>query len=71
MPDPTTPAEWQDAVDAAKFFLMMDSAKKFGFIAGGPEVNLAKCEEILRRGAEIGFMPAGTSTLIKKFLEAA
>ncbi len=55
--DPVTPAEWQDAVDTADFLLALESCKTYGLITGGPDVNIPRCEEILRRGAELGYRP--------------
>jgi hypothetical protein len=48
--DPQTPAEWQDAVNAAEACLLLDSARLYGFVTGGPGVNIARCEQILEGG---------------------
>lgn len=56
--DPTTPAEWQEAVDAAEGALALESARLYGFVTGGPAVNTVRCEEILRAGAELGVTPS-------------
>ena len=53
-----TPTEWQDAVDWADVFLTVDSAVKYGLITGGPGVDIARCEKLLARGAELGYRPA-------------
>jgi hypothetical protein len=55
--DPQTPAEWREAVDAAEFHLLLDSARKYGLVTGGPVIDVARCEEILRRGAAQGYRP--------------
>lgn len=55
--NPNTPAEWQATVDAADFMLSLDAARKYGLVAGGPEVNVQRCEDILQRGAEAGYRP--------------
>jgi hypothetical protein len=68
MIDPTTPAEWQEAVDAAKALLIVDDCMKYGLITG-PEVNVGRCEEILRRGKEQGIEPSEDA--IERFVEAA
>lgn len=59
MNDPDTPQEWQDAVDAAHAALAIDSAAKYGLILT-PIVTVAvpRCEEILERGAALGYTPA-------------
>ena len=57
--DPKTPQQWQCAVDAAQGLLYLDSARKYGLVTGGPaNINIERCEEILRRGAEMGIWPA-------------
>lgn len=65
--DPTTPAEWQEAIDAAEFFLTLESARLYGLLEGGPSVNVTRCEEILRRGRELGYQPKPIQKLIIKF----
>lgn len=56
--DPETDQEWQAAVDAAHFFLMLDSARLYGLVTGGPEVDTGRCEELIQEGAERGFVPS-------------
>lgn len=56
--DPETREQWQDAVDAAEALLHFDSARQYGLIVGGPQVNVERCAELLRRGAELGIYPA-------------
>jgi hypothetical protein len=57
MPDPTTPEEWQLAVNAAYFCLLVDSCRQYGLIEGGPTFNLARAEELLARGRALGVTP--------------
>jgi hypothetical protein len=57
MKDPETPAEWQDAVNAAEAALLLDSARLYGLVTGGPHVNVARCEVILARGKQRGVVP--------------
>jgi hypothetical protein len=54
---PSTPAEWQDAVDAANALLLIDAAKAYGLVTGGPDVNIERCEDILARGLSRGIRP--------------
>ncbi len=68
--DPQTPAEWQEAVDCAQFLLLLDCAHQYGLIEGGPKVNVDRCAAILERGRERGIYPAGTETLIKRYIGA-
>ena len=56
--DPQTPAEWQEAVDWAEFYTQVDSARKYGLITGGPEVDVRRCEQLLKRGAARGVQPS-------------
>lgn len=54
---PQTEQEWQEAVDLADGLLAVVSARAYGLVAGGPEVDVDRCYSILRRGAELGFSP--------------
>lgn len=56
--DPKTPEEWQEAVDAAEGALVLDSARQYGLVTGGPEINIARCCEILERGKGFGIEPS-------------
>lgn len=57
MTDPTTPQEWQAAVDAADFFLLIDSARQYGLIVYDGQIHSDRCVDILRRGATAGVLP--------------
>lgn len=56
--DPQTPDEWRAAIDAADFLLLLDAARQYGVITGGPVVAVDRCIEILERGADLGFFPS-------------
>ena len=56
--DPQTAAEWQDAVDGAAGFRAIEDARMYGLIQGGPKVDIARCDEILERGAARGITPS-------------
>lgn len=60
MTDPSSADEWQAAVDAADFYLSLDAARKYGLVTGGPQVNVERCEEVLQRGAELGYQPTSS-----------
>jgi hypothetical protein len=59
MREPKTPAEWQEAVDAAHFGLCVDSAIQYGLVkfTGRGKINVERCLEILKRGKKLGFQP--------------
>jgi hypothetical protein len=44
-------------VGAADALLQLESARLYGLIKGGPEVNADRCAEILQLGAARGFTP--------------
>lgn len=56
--EPNSPAEWQGAVDVAYVMLLIDSAKLYGLVSGGPEVNVERAQDIIRRGEELGVVPS-------------
>jgi hypothetical protein len=66
--DPLTQEEWQEAVDAAEFYLLLHSARQYGLVKGGPEVNLDRCDEMLKRGRERGIVPAPIEQLTERFM---
>lgn len=55
--EPETAEEWQEAVNVAEFYLLLDSARQYGLIEGGPLIDIERCEELLRRGRQKGFQP--------------
>lgn len=66
--DPQTPEEWQSAVDAAQIALTIDAARAYGLVEGGPVVNVARCEAVLKQGAARGLLPDVTDEKIRDFL---
>jgi len=54
---PSTPGEWQDAVDLAEFFTHLESARQYGLVTGGPEINLDRCRQLLNDGLRRGVRP--------------
>jgi hypothetical protein len=69
--DPETAAEWQEAVDGAEFFLLLDSAQQYGLITGAPKVNFDRAEQILAQGRERGITPASREELVRRFVKRA
>lgn len=57
MRDPKNPAEWQEAADTAAFLLLVESSRLYGFVKGGPEINIERCEAILAQARERGIEP--------------
>jgi hypothetical protein len=56
--EPRTPAQWQEAVDLADFYVRLDSARKYGLVTGGPDIDLGRCEELLKLGRLRGVRPS-------------
>lgn len=48
--DPRSPEEWREAMREAEFMILLDSARQYGLVAGGPIANVARCLEIIRKG---------------------
>jgi hypothetical protein len=55
--EPTTEAEWQEAVDAAYAAALIAAAVSFGLLEPGPRIDLSRCRQLLRRGKGLGFTP--------------
>ena len=56
--EPKTRAEWQEAADLAHVYLLIDSARKYGLLTGGPEsIDLDRCEHLLKQAKERGIVP--------------
>ena len=55
---PRTQEEWQMAVDLARGLLAFVAARGFALVSGGPQVDAARCKEVLRRGLEHGVKPS-------------
>jgi hypothetical protein len=54
----------------AETCLLLDSARQYGLVTGGPEVDVARCLELLDRGRQLGHVPttAGTDACIQAFV---
>lgn len=55
--DPVTIDEWRTAATSAAGLQLVASAQMYGFITGGCEINVDRCDEILERAAEQGIAP--------------
>ncbi len=65
--NPKSQKQWQEAVNAAHGALALDSARMYGLVTGGPEVNQKRCIEILEKGKKRGIMPEDDS--IDRFIK--
>lgn len=66
--DPTTPDEWQEAVDGAEFMLLVESARLYGLIETDMVVDVGRCDELLRRGKDRGHKPAPLDELVAAWI---
>jgi hypothetical protein len=66
--EPETPEQWQWAVDAAHCLMLIESAKAYGLVTGGPTTKEARCIDILERGAALGYTPKDDPDLLKAIL---
>lgn len=73
MKDPQTPHEWQEAVNLSEFLLLLDSARQYDLITGTgfPDINAVRCDELISRGAALGYHPLPDRQLIEIYLAAA
>ncbi len=62
MKEPETDAEWQEAVNGAAGMRMIADCKMYGLIAGGPNIDVSRCDEILERGRARGVLPSMPDT---------
>lgn len=54
---PQSEDEWLIAARAAAGLLLIDDAKLYGFVRGGPAIDRRRCEEILAGASEHGITP--------------
>jgi hypothetical protein len=55
--EPSTDAEWQEAVDTAYAAALIAAAVRLGLLEAGPRVDLGRCQQLIRRGKGLGFSP--------------
>lgn len=61
MKAPRTRKQWQEAVDLAAGMRDIADLKMYGLLAGGPEINVARCDDMLERGRQRGITPSRPS----------
>jgi hypothetical protein len=68
--NPETAEEWQEAVNGAQFYLGVDSCRQYGLLKGGPQINVGRCIQILRRGRRKGYLPAPFEELVRMYVNS-
>lgn len=63
--DPQTPDEWRSAVNAARWAILVDSARQHGLITTNLVVDVDRCLALLERGAAAGYTPAPDAELLR------
>jgi hypothetical protein len=54
---PSSVDEWRAVATAAAGLLLIDDARLFGLVRGGPTVVRVRCEPVLATAAEVGIVP--------------
>jgi len=68
MKDPQTNEEWKEAANMAQFLLLLDSSRMYGLVQTDIEVNVDRCDEILKAAKERGIMPDPDDLLCERFI---
>lgn len=56
--DPQTPAEWQEALDAATALRAIADCMMYGLVQGGPTINVERCDDLIARARRLRFRPS-------------
>lgn len=54
--DPRSLQEWEEVLEMAEFMLLLNSARQYGLVTGGPVVDVERCAEIIKKGRAKGYM---------------
>jgi len=65
---PHTRQQWQEAVTSAHHFLLLDAARQYGLIEGGPRVNLDRCKSLIKQARKKKIQPDSSEEALKAFL---
>ena len=70
---PLDPALWsavelQEAIDVAEFLVLLDSARQYGLVDGGPELDEQRCELIRAEARRRGVQPAPLDELVRRYI---
>lgn len=69
--NPKTSAEWQKAVDGAAGLRAIADCIMYGLLKGGVNINIGRCDWILKEGKKRGVLPSKPATsLAIDFIEA-
>lgn len=60
MANPRTPIQWQEAVNLAYFLMLLHSARSYGLVTGGPDVQVDRCQQLLEEGRLLGYVPTAS-----------
>jgi hypothetical protein len=73
MNEPETPQEWQEAVNLAELYSLIDSAVKYGLVEYTGKINIERCYDILEQGRKRNVYPvkAQVDALIQEFARGA
>jgi hypothetical protein len=55
---PATPSEWQEAVDLSCGLRALANCKMYGLLAGGPEIDHDRCDQLIAEGKRLGIGPS-------------
>jgi hypothetical protein len=68
--EPESPKDWQEALNLAELYSLVDSAVKYGLVEYTGEINVERCHDILEQGRKRGVYPvkAQVDALIQEFV---
>jgi hypothetical protein len=71
--EPESPKEWQEAVNLAELYSLVDSAVKYGLVEYTGKISIERCYDILEQGRKRGVYPvkAQVDQLIQEFVRGA
>ncbi len=55
--DPKNNREWQEAANAAEALLHVHAAQCYGLIAGCPDIDVGRCERLIKLASQKGVVP--------------
>lgn len=64
--EPRAPQEWQDCLDKIALLMLIDSARQYGLISGGPLAKVDRCLRLMRKGERLGYHARPTDELLRE-----